>query len=143
MLTVVGAGVGCNTLGLFGSGDGGGSSDMTDDSDGNTDTTDYSVFEDPESEFATSDVRDVDEETVRFDPAAGSLIWAADGTAFGGWVIDGNFLGSTGQFQVRFGTKDGERRAYFTETGPATICDIEVTDGDLQISPTSVMVPQE
>jgi hypothetical protein len=37
--------------------------------------------------------------------------------------------------------EDGERRAYFTETGPATICDIEVVNGVLTILPTNVPVP--
>lgn len=27
-------------------------------------------------------------------------------------------------FRVRFGTEEGERRAYFTEAGPGTICNL-------------------
>jgi hypothetical protein len=34
-----------------------------------------------------------------------------------------------------------ERRAYFTETASATICDIAVSGGQLSISPTNVTVP--
>ena len=101
------------------------------------------VFLDPDSDFSTPDVRDVDEEIVRFDTVAKALIWAADGSAFGAgdWEVRGTFLGAQQQFQVRFGTKDGQRRAYFTETVPATICDIFVSDARLRILPTDVAVP--
>lgn len=37
------------------------------------------VFSDPESNFTTSDVRDVQGQIVRFDITSSSLIWAADG----------------------------------------------------------------
>lgn len=108
---------------------------------GPTDT--LAVFVDPDSSFSTADVRDVDEEVVRFDTSARSIIWAANGQAFqeGNWVVDGNFLGAMGMFQVRFGTVDGDRRAYFTETGPATICDISVTNQGIRIVSTNVPVP--
>lgn len=110
----------------------------------NPETTEMlAVFEDPDSDFSTSDVRDVDDEIVRFDATAKTLIWAADGSAFEGWEINGNFLGSSQTFQVRFGTVDGERHAYFTESGPGTICDIRIEDGMLRISATSVLVPDE
>ena len=78
---------------------------------------------------------------MRFDTVANSLIWAADGQSFPGYPVDGNFIRSDRAFQVLFGTKDGERRAYFTETARETICDIEVTGGRLVISPTNVKVP--
>ena len=103
------------------------------------------VFFDPDSEFSTTDVRDVDDEIVRFDGDAKAIIWVADDLVFdeGVWEIDGNFLRVGQPFQVRFGTVDGERRAYFTETGPATICDISVEQGQLRIAATNVLVPQE
>jgi hypothetical protein len=53
-------------------------------------------------------------------------------------VTDSYFLGTA--FQVRFGTEGGERRAYFTETGPATICDIAIVNGVLHLA-TNVPVP--
>jgi len=87
----------------------------------------------------TPDVRDVDEQIVQFDTSARTLIWAADGRTFQGFTVTGDNI--NGEFQVRFGTKNGERRAYFTETGRATICNIEVTNGQLSISPTNVTVP--
>ncbi len=99
------------------------------------------VFRDPASTFSTSDVRDVQEQIVRFDTASNSLIWAADGRSFLGYPIDGSFIRSDRAFQVRFGTRDGERRAYFTETVATTICDIEIVGGQLVISPTGVTVP--
>jgi hypothetical protein len=98
-------------------------------------------FRDPASSFSTTDVRDVQEQIVRFDAADRTLIWAATGARFAGWDVSGNFLDSERKFQVRFGTRDGQRRAYFTETASATICDLEVVSGQLVISPTSVPVP--
>lgn len=99
------------------------------------------VFSDPASAFSTSDVRDVQEQIVRFDSASNSLIWAADGRSFPGYPVSGNFIRSDRYFQVRFGTKDNERRAYFTETATATICDIDVIGGQLVITATNVTVP--
>ena len=101
------------------------------------------VFLDPDSEFSTTDVRDVDEQIVRFNGAAMTMVWVEDNSAFSGWEAEGNFLGTSQSFQVRFGTKDGERRAYFTETATATVCDIEGAGGTLSIVRTSVAVPQE
>lgn len=100
------------------------------------------VFTDPASGFTTSDVRDVQDQIVRFDTARNALIWAADGSSFLGYPVSGNSI-QAGHFQVRFGTKNGERRAYLTETGPATICDVEVYGGLLlSILPTTVKVPE-
>jgi hypothetical protein len=89
----------------------------------------------------TSDVRDVQEQIVRFDMANGSLIWAADGRSFSGYPVNGLFIRSDRFFQVRFGTRSGERRAYFTEAVATTICDVEVVGGQLLITPTNVTVP--
>jgi len=99
------------------------------------------VFHDPSSTFTTTDVRDVQEQIVRFDLSTNSLIWAADGRSFSGYPVSDNFIRSDHAFQVRFGTKDGERRAYFTETATGTICDLEVTGGQLVLSSTNVVVP--
>ena len=78
---------------------------------------------------------------VRFDTTGNALIWAADGRSFSGYPVSGNFLGAAKNFQVRFGTKDGERRAYFTETVATTICNVEVVGGQLMVTPTTVKVP--
>jgi hypothetical protein len=116
-----------------------------DDSDGPPDdTSNFAVFSDPDSDFSTTDVRDVDEEIVRFDTSTNAIVWAEDDTSFqaGQWTVDGVYLAGGG-FQVRFGTKDGERRAYFTETGNGFICQIESQGAFISISGTSVPVPQE
>lgn len=97
------------------------------------------MFTDPTTGFSTHDVRDSDDQIVQFDTATNSLIWAADGERFGGYPVSDNFIAGT--FQVRFGTKDGERRAYFTEKTSATICDISVLNGQLSINPTLATVP--
>ena len=134
MLAAVGLG-GCNLqLGGQPNGDGGNGGSQRN----------LVVFFDPDSTFSTSDVRDVEEQIVRFDADTLEIIWAESDEAFqaGNWATNGNLLASGG-FTVRFGTKDGERRAYFTETGPATICDIRVSNGILQIFPTNVTVPQQ
>ena len=99
------------------------------------------MFTDPASNFSTSDVRDVQDQIVRFDTANNSLIWAADGRSFPGYPVSGTFVRADKFFQVRFGTKNGEHRAYFTEAASATICDVEVVNGQLVISPTAVPVP--
>ncbi len=137
---------GCNGVALPGSGDGDTAGDVVDDDTGTGDANLVIFIDDAEgSAFTTTDVRDVDDEIVQFDADTMAIVWKETGEAFraGSWVTDGNFLGAARSFQVRFGSVGGERRAYFTETGPATICDIRVTDGDLLISATSALVPQE
>jgi hypothetical protein len=98
------------------------------------------VFSDS-SGFMTSDVRDVQGQIVQFDTANHALIWAADGRSFAGYPVSGDFIGANRAFRVLFGTEDGQRRAYFTETVPETICDINVVNGQLIILPTNVRVP--
>jgi hypothetical protein len=110
------------------------------------------VFTDPASGFSTSDVRDIQEQIVRFN-TANELIWTADGTRLPEYLVDGNFIAFHHRadrfFQVRFGLRDGERRAYLTWTddvghfGPhaATILDLEVVGGQLVITGTNVPVP--
>jgi hypothetical protein len=108
------------------------------------DAVELAVFTDPDTGFSTTDVHDVDEEIVQFDTGAKTIIWAADSSAYEPdlWTVSGNFLTADQFFQVRFGTKDGERRAYFTETGRATICNLSIQSGRLDIAGTNVTVPQ-
>jgi hypothetical protein len=96
------------------------------------------VFMDSASGFSTSDVHDVNDEIVRFDTTSSSLIWAADGRTFPGFPVHGNDIGD---FRVRFGTKNGQRAAYWTESSRPNICDLQVTNGQLLISATDVPVP--
>jgi hypothetical protein len=101
----------------------------------------FEEFEDPDSDFSTMDVMDIDGQIVRFDAALRQMIWVEDSLAFDGWDVQGNRL-SNGFFTVRFGSEDGVQMAYFTETNPPTICDISVNDGALSISSTDTTVPQ-
>lgn len=111
------------------------------DENGN-DGADLVVFQDPDSDFSTTDVMDIDREIVRLDGVRGELIWVADGTTDSGWDIDGN-RPANGFFTVAFGTENGRRGAYFTETLRATISDICVDNGDIKIFATNTLVPQE
>lgn len=101
-------------------------------------------FEDPDSDFSTTDVRDVDGETFSFDLDTNELVWHADGSRFSSWVVINNsLLNVLSQFRVRFGTENGVRAAYFTEVNPPTICDLNVENGQLRIFSTTELVPQE
>jgi len=105
-------------------------------------TVRLATFTDPASSFSTSDVRDVQDQVMRFDTASNSLIWTVNGQSYTGYpVIDTYFIRSDKFFQVRFGMRNGERRAYFTEAGRGTICDVEASSGGLTITPTDVTVP--
>lgn len=109
------------------------------------------LFTDPSSGVSTSDLRDVDEQIVQVN-TADELIWTADGTRFPEFIAVGNFIayhhGADTFFQVRFGTKDGERRAYLgwrddrLRGRRPTILDLWVDGrGDLKIAETDVPVP--
>ncbi len=102
----------------------------------------FVIFEDPDSDFTTTEVMDIDGEIVRLDSVQGELVWAEDGTTDSGWDINGNLL-DNGFFTVAFGTENGQRGAYFTETVRATICDIRIDNGSILISATNTPVPQE
>lgn len=101
-------------------------------------------FVDPDSDFSTDVVRDIDGETFSFDTTNQQMVWLADGRTFDGWRVDGEaLLIGISEFRVRFGTEGGVRQAYFTEVNPPTICDL-VADGDqLGIFRTNTPVPQE
>jgi hypothetical protein len=96
---------------------------------------------DPASPFSTTDVRDKQDQILRFNTAQ-ELIWAADDTRFPGYRVTGNFIGSH-SYEVVFVTREGERRAYFTvhghgPTDPNRVCDIEVVNGTLVITETDI-----
>lgn len=118
------------------------------------------VFTESTSGFSTTDLRDVQEQVVQFN-TANELIWTADGTRLPGFEVDTfhypgtafiNVVGPsraicpTGcAFEVRFGTKDGQRRAYLTmdyvHDNPGTLVDVEVTGGALVVTKTNVFAP--
>jgi hypothetical protein len=104
------------------------------------------VFTDPTSRLSTSDMRDADEQIVRFN-TAGELIWAADESRHPGYPVRGAVI-RDGSLEVRFGTKDGERRAYvvfstdyYHYPPPPTVVDFEVIDGRVQIIDNKPPVP--
>jgi hypothetical protein len=114
------------------------------------------VFTDPATGFSTTDLRDVQEQIVQLS-SMGELIWTADGTRLAGYRVthptaDGRALFVEGKicldpcaFEVRFGTRDGERRAYLTvdhiHWNPGTLVDVEVAGGSLIVTDTDVYPP--
>jgi hypothetical protein len=108
--------------------------------------------------FSTSDLRDIDEQILQVT-SGGELVWTVDGTRLSGYhvnrhVIDGvpiYWIGGGAvcregcSFEVRFGVKDGERRAYVTadygHDNPGTLVDVEVSHGALVVKRTEVFPP--
>jgi len=94
----------------------------------------YVTFVDCVTGFRTDEVHDADREIVHFDATLEAMISAASGVSVGGWTVAGSDLDwsrSGVPFRVRFGTEEGERRAYFTEAGPGTICNLTVAGPDV------------
>lgn len=109
------------------------------------------------SGFSTTDLRDVQEQIVQFN-TANELIWTADGTHLPGYRVESHNFGTRPvffisgaicaegcAFEVRFGTRDGERRAYLTadygHDNPGTLVDVEVAGGALVATRTDVFPP--
>ncbi|MEY4544425.1 MAG: hypothetical protein RL685_620 [Pseudomonadota bacterium] len=108
-------------------------------------SAELATFVDPDTGFSTQNVHDVDRQIIHFDTARTAMIWGADGAPVSGWVTNGNELrwNRGGAFLVRFGTEAGERRAYFTEPGPGTICNLDIRAPEqLFISASREMPPQ-
>src|SRR4029453_13966684 len=99
------------------------------------------VFTDVATGFSTAEVRDAQDQIVHFD-ADGYLIWAENGTALTGFpVVDGlipALPACSCWLVIRFGTVDGERRAYLTadygHDNPGTVIDLEVAGGALTVT---------
>ncbi len=95
---------------------------------------------------------------MRFN-TAGELIWTADDTRLRPYVvttiagfsrgpvhfIEGKICPEGCAFEVRFGSKDGERRAYLTvdygHDNPGTMVDVEVAGGALLVTRTTLYLP--
>jgi hypothetical protein len=107
------------------------------------------VFTDPVSGFSTSEVHDAQEEIVRFN-VVGDLLWSDDtryfGFKFDGVDIEAQQLCSC-WFQIRFGSRNGNRRAYLTATyphegNPGTVLDLDRTGGWITSHITHVPVSE-
>jgi hypothetical protein len=105
------------------------------------------LFIEPSTGFSTTDVRDVQDEIVQFS-TKGELIWTADGTTLPGYfALDVQIpcVPCDGWLEVRFGTEDGERRAYLTvdygHDNPGTVVDLEMTAGILVVRRTATYPP--
>jgi hypothetical protein len=104
----------------------------------------FAKIQDPDSDFETTQVRDVDGEIMQFDAVSNELVWQLDGTRIANWRVEGtSLLFGSSEFRARFGTENGERRAYFTEVSPPNLCDLVVNNGALSIFRTNTPVPQE
>ena len=109
--------------------------------------------------FSTSDLRDVQDQIVQFN-SANELIWAADGTRLQGFKVERHDFGNgpfylvsipgstcprTCAFEVRFGTKNGEKRAYLTvdyiHDNAGTLVDVEIVGGALVVTQTDIFPP--
>jgi hypothetical protein len=113
------------------------------------------VFTEPDTGFSTTEMRDVHEQVLQLN-SANELIWTADGTRLPGYVVEnawvpgvyfihGKICAEGCDFEVRFGTRNGERRAYLTadygHDNPGTLVDVEVSGGALTVTRTSQFVP--
>jgi hypothetical protein len=114
------------------------------------------AFTDPATGFSTTDLRDVQEQIVQLN-SVGELIWTADGTRLPGYhvshpfadgrvtFIEGKICPEACAFEVRFGTREGDRRAYLTvdhiHSNPGTLVDVEVAGGALIVTETDVYPP--
>ena len=115
------------------------------------------MFTESATGFSTSELRDVDEQILQVN-SIGELMWSADGTRLPGYgvsrqlidgvpiyLISGALCAEGCAFEVRFGTKDGERRAYLTadygHDNPGTLVDVEVSGGALVVTRTGIFPP--
>ena len=116
------------------------------------------VFNELATGFSTSELRDVDEQILQVT-RDGALVWTVDGTRLSGyhvnrslidgvpiyWIGGGAVCQEGCAFEVRFGMKDGERRAYLTadygHDNPGTLVDVEVSQGALVVNRTPVFPP--
>jgi hypothetical protein len=106
------------------------------------------MFTDPYSGFSTTDLHDAHEQVIRFS-VAGELIWLADGTRLPGFfpVASGSVTvpACACSLVVRFGTRDGERRAYVTadyiHDNPGTLVSLSISGAALTITRTTVFAP--
>lgn len=112
------------------------------------------TFRDAASAFETSDLHDSEDEIMQLS-LAGELVFPATNTRLRGFrpvrdleqgiVGIVNICGPGCAFVVRFGIKDGERRAYLTvdygHDNPGTLVDVAVANGALVVTRTDLYPP--
>ena len=115
------------------------------------------IFTEQGTGFSTADLYDAEDDILQIDTHA-QLVWVADGTRLQGYHVDGHAIDGipvywiSGRicspdcaFEVRFGAKDGQRRAYLTvdygHDNPGTLVDVEVVQGQLVVTPTGTYPP--
>jgi hypothetical protein len=104
------------------------------------------TFVDPHSSFSTTELHDAGEQVVRVS-VAGELIWF-DGTRLPGFSAAGNSVSVPAcacSLVVRFGSRDGERRAYLTadyiHDNPGTLVSLGIAGASLTITRTTLFAP--
>ena len=109
-------------------------------------TVELTVFEDPDSDFTTDQILDVDGEALSFTTdgrvvwAATSMAWAESRNAF--WTTDGNTLRSDGHFMAVYGTWNDTFGAWVIATSNGFLCDFQADDDVLHIDSTEEAVAQ-
>jgi hypothetical protein len=115
------------------------------------------VFQEVGTGFSTTDLYDVEDEALQLS-RAGELIWGQDGTRFPGYAFDsrlhdgvlvhwisGPICPEGCSFEVRFGTRNGDRRAYLTidygHWNLGTLVDVEPAGGALVATLTEQVPP--
>jgi hypothetical protein len=110
----------------------------------------FARFVDRQTGITTTEVRDANDQIVRFS-VTGQLVWDATGARFGGFIADGVVI-TAGTvcpdcyILVRFATRGGERRAYLTWSGdatperPTTILDVDVVSDRLVVAESDVIL---
>jgi hypothetical protein len=99
--------------------------------------------------FSTTSLYDAHDHIVQFNTAS-ELVWVTDGTHIPGFpVIDRTYINAEKicacWFEVRFGTKDGERRGYLTADyghyNPATLIGLELVGGTVIMTQSDMFPP--
>jgi hypothetical protein len=112
------------------------------------------TFRDAASAFETSDLYDSEDEVMQLN-TAGELVFPPTNTRLRGFRpfrdLEEGILGIVSicdrgcAFVVRFGIKDGERRAYLTvdygHDNPGTLVDVEVANATLVVTQTNLYPP--
>lgn len=109
----------------------------------------FLIFFEPGTGLSTTDLRDAHEQILRIS-TMGELVWVADGSRLPGYTvrglaIEGAICPEGCAFVVRFGSRDGERRAYLTvdygHDNPGTLVDVKVSGGTLVARQTDMYPP--